>query len=238
MPQKFRHYVMAPGRLIPEAASTIWGYVIEFGSGAVTFELTTFNGYRMIKVVAETGVGEFWNEFVYLGAPAADVIPARYALTDAGFSTQFYTNYRPGFFPATWADVKTLWNTSIVPFIVAAIDWSTNGSTGTVVYHEITSAADHFGHYVAVIPIFTDAEVLVYQAGCYGLNNGEGYDFQGLAGADLPAPESSQQAEQTAQALAKIAQALSDLTRMNRVTWINNEGGYADLLSGDIVTPP
>lgn len=211
--------------------------ILRWGVAAVSHELTSFNGYRMIRIVVETEDYEELADFIYMGAAVDQETPARLVLMSDYWVFQFYSNIHPSFNPPSWASLKSQFETKIVPFIVATIDWATTGSTGDVSSHEISAAADKFFHKVFVIPVFTDAEVLVMQASLYGLDNADNYDFGQLQAADVPCPSNQSSGQGDGQTLTKIAEALSVMATTTRVTWINNEGGFADLVSGDIVTP-
>lgn len=238
MSNYYRSFSPSPGRMLQNAAGGMWSQLLLYYPDPVSFELTTYLGYRAIRTICETGAGEDVIESVYTGAASDEACPARLLLQDAGAEIQFYSNYRTGFPPETFLEVKEAFTENVVPLIVAAIDWMTNGSVGTTTSHEISSMGGQFGHSVTVIPVFTDTEVLCWQVSVYGLGNATGFDYQDLNGAGLPAPKVGSVDQGQAAVLAGIAKAVTTMATTTRVAWINNEGGFADLVSGDVVTPP
>lgn len=233
----YRVFSPSPGYFMSSAALGMWQQLLLYMPDPVSWELTSYLGYRSIKTICETGAGVDVIESVYTGAALDETCPARMVLQDPGAEIQLYSNYRAGAIPATWPAVRDAFSANIVPMLVAALDWFTNGSTGTLSEHEIVAMAGQFGHYVKVIPVFTDTEVLVWQVSVYGLGNPTGFDYQDLNGADLPAPGLGSTSQGQAAILAGIARDLKTLATTSRVSWINNEGGFADIITGDIVTP-
>lgn len=238
MGSKERQFSPDLSGVIPRCIENGWFYITEFGIPAVTFELTTWNGYKSMRMVVESEFFTDEQEYVYTGAASDESVPARMAMQSPGFSFQLYTNYKVGLFPATWIEAKTAWMDGILGVLVAAIEYFTNGTVGEDPgFWEISSAAGHFNQRVVAIPIFTDTEVLVLQCGLYGLDNFDNQNQQILVGAPIPSPMYGSQQGGFSKELADIARALEAVAHTSRVTWINNEGGFAELISGDIVTP-
>jgi hypothetical protein len=227
-----------PSAAIIDAIVFRFDFELNNGFGSTTFELTTYLGYKLIRVIGTSGGDTQTRSYVFTAMASDEVIPARLALMSPGFQLQLYSNFKTGFEPGSWSTLRAWWELTAIGMLAACLDYFTNGSVGTLSYLEIASMADTLYHRVAIIPIFTDTEVLILQAGLFGLDNNGGNDFQWLSGAFIPTPGFGGGGVGFVQEIAKLTRAIQDLANTSRITWINDQGGFADIMSGDIVTGP
>jgi len=202
-----------------------------------TISVINFNGYKCTRVTFAGGSDPTVNYYIYNGQAFDELIPVRMLLKHPMFQPRWVGYYGDGELYADAAAVKAAFAAICVPAMTALIDAYTNGSCEAPVYYTIASAADLHVQTACIIPIVTDAEVLPLTIPLYALAALPPGEFVNIYQQGVATPGAGVPGGGDSGALAQIAQTLIDMSRSSRVTWINNQGGFADIMSGDIVTP-
>lgn len=203
------------------------------------FEVTfgTWKGFPATILEAGDPPNQTRYIYVFNGVAVGDYIPARAALMTPGFTMQLHYEYGPTYVIPSWTDVFGPWQDVIIPFLSAAIDYYTNGVTGEVTYQYIGSAAGFFEHMVAIVPIFTDAEVLIWQTSIYGALGGTGDSYATTVGIQLPYPVAPV-GNLNVSGLDRITKALEDIAAQDFEIGLNNGASIFRVKGKSTITGP
>lgn len=232
----FRNYRPQIGGFIGDALLQYFVMLVTYGLTSTSIEHTTHLGFPSIRVVTEFESGADIYEFIWHGGAPGEECPARQAMMSQGFSFQYFSGWNELYFPPTWAALSGLWESLVVPQIAFSLNRYTTGTVGVVSYQEVAVSGGAAMNRVAVVPLITSSEVLILQAALYGYgHSGDSTQVQ-LSGAAVPAPMAMQVGGPDLAELKRVTEELATIARTSRITWINNQGGFADITTGDIVT--
>ena len=200
----------------------------------------TWNGYRTL-VISKPAVPGFTPVTVVCLQVAADELINFRAIARGGpvgvYQAVFAPDTPPGG-PGSYATFAARF-TEVVLAKRAMIDAWTNGSCGLTGVQDSSAAGGLAVSGTWFTPVLTDAESFVTEDKLFYTRGSEEEGiFEGYPAPPMtPGPGVGVVGGPDPGSVSRIAQALEDISKMSRVTWVNNQGGFADIATSDIITP-